>query len=88
MNNSKFLADRQTTYRDCVIVPLLYTAMQDGEQVQGYGFVTVYLGNSLTAHCSRVDQWLISSEAALDVAKAQIDLDYLKLKYCGAERLR
>ena len=75
-------------YRECVLAPLLYTDVQDGKQVQGYGFMTVYMGLYVTAYCGLPENWLISVDAALEVGKVQIDLDCLKLKHCMVECLR
>ncbi len=88
MSREKLLAEHLTIYRDCVLVPMLYTDTQDGEKIQGYGFITIYTGLNLSAHCCRPDQWLTSAEAALEIGKTQIDLDVLKLKHCIVEYLK
>lgn len=88
MSREKMVSESLIVYRDCVLAAMLYTEIQDGVKMQGYGFITIYMGLSVSAHCTRNDQWLSSVDAAIAVGKLQIDLDYLKLKHCIAEYLR
>ncbi len=85
---AELLNDSLVMYRDCKLVAMLYTENLDGKKIQGYGFITIYMGLSVNAYCARSDQWLSSVDGAIACAKAQIDLDYLKLKHCIAEHLR
>ena len=88
VSNQQLIAEETIVYRDCILAPLCYTATQDGKQVQGYGFMTVYMGLIVTAYYARPDEWLCSIEGAMAVGKAQIDLDCLALKHCKFECLR
>jgi len=88
MSNKELIADSLIYYRDCILIAQRCTSTQDGVQIQGYSFITIYIGGQVTAHCTFPDAWLKSAEAAIEVGKIQIDLDWAKHRHCMVEFLR